>query len=153
MLRSYNVILKKEIVVRHGWLISFLDQMYQKKNSFCYDFFFTLCSKVFRVFYDRLVDDDDRKWLFNQCREVIKENMQQNFDQLFAHLDSDSDGTVTEDDIRSLIYCDFADPKSDSKLYIEVRDLDQLRVVAEGYLEEFNNISKKPMNLVLFRWH
>ena len=50
-----------------------------------------------------------------------------------------------------MIYCDFSDPKSAEKNYIEIRDLEQLRFVAEGYLEEFNNMSKKPMNLVLFR--
>lgn len=103
------------------------------------------------MFYDRLVDDDDRNWLYNKVREVIQQKMNEDFDQLFAALDSDEDGKVTEDDLRSLIYCDFADSKSDSKHYMEVRDLEQLRHVVEGYLDEFNNLSKKPMNLVLFR--
>ena len=109
-------------------------------------------TQVFRVFYDRLIDDGDRDWLFNNTRSVIKEKMREDFDELFAHLDFDSDGTVVEDDIRSLIYCDFAEPKSAAKNYVEVYDLEKLRVVAEGYLDEFNNLSKKPMNLVLFRW-
>ena len=120
----------------------------QEEFLFC----FVCVVQVFRVFYDRLVDDGDRDWLFNSTRGVIKEQMREDFDQLFAHLDFDNDGKVVEDDIRSLIYCDFADPKSDAKNYVEVRDLEKLRVVAEGYLEEFNNLSKKPMNLVLFRW-
>jgi dynein heavy chain len=58
---------------------------------------------------------------------------------------------VREEDMRKLIYCDFANPKADSRNYIEVLDFSHLRSVCEGYLNEFNNMSKKPMNLVLFR--
>ena len=57
---------------------------------------------------------------------------------------------MTEDDLRSLIYCDFSDPKG-TPYYQEVRDIDALTHVAEGFLDEYNTISKKPMNLVLFR--
>lgn len=108
--------------------------------------------EVFRVFYDRLVDDSDRSWLFNYSKVVMKECMNEDFDQLLSSLDFDGDGKVQEDDLRSLMFCDFADPKSDKKDYIEVKDADVLRQVVEGYLEEFNNLSKKPMNLVLFRF-
>ncbi|XP_014666536.1 PREDICTED: dynein heavy chain 7, axonemal-like [Priapulus caudatus] len=108
--------------------------------------------EVFRVYYDRLVDDHDRDWLFNCVRNVTKETLSTDFDQLFASLDADADGKVHESDMRALLYCDFSDPKSNSKHYMEVHDLDKLRVVVEGYLEEFNNMSKKPMNLVMFRF-
>ena len=59
---------------------------------------------------------------------------------------------MVEDDLRSLMYCDFSDPKSDNNNYMEVRDMENLRVVVEGYLEDYNNFSKKPMNLVMFRF-
>ena len=85
-------------------------------------------------------------------REVVKTKMREDFDQLFIHLDFDGDGTVLEDDLRSLMYCDFSDPKSDSNNYMEVRNMENLRVVVEGYLEDYNNFSKKPMNLVMFRF-
>lgn len=57
-----------------------------------------------------------------------------------------------EAELRKLIYCDFTDPKADTRHYLEVQDLDHLRSVTEGYLVEFNNMTKKPMNLVLFRF-
>ena len=104
------------------------------------------------MFYDRLVDDEDRDWLYKTMREVVKNKMREDFDQLFIHLDFDGDGTVLEDDLRSLMYCDFSDPKSDSNNYMEVRNMENLRVVVEGYLEDYNNFSKKPMNLVMFRF-
>jgi len=103
------------------------------------------------VFYDRLVDDDDRSWLYKTMRELSKSHLGIEFDTLFSRLDSNRDGKVEEDDMRSLMYCDFTDPKADPRHYIEVEDLDKLRGVVESYLEEFNLMSKKPMNLVLFR--
>lgn len=54
--------------------------------------------------------------------------------------------------MRKLMYCDFTNPKADTKNYLEVPDLEELRNVVETYLVEFNNMSKKPMNLVLFRF-
>lgn len=59
---------------------------------------------------------------------------------------------IGEAELRKLIYCDFANPKADQRHYIEVLDLANLRAIVEGYLNEFNNMSKKPMNLVLFRF-
>ncbi|GIY27745.1 dynein heavy chain 7, axonemal [Caerostris darwini] len=108
--------------------------------------------EVFRVFYDRLVDDNDRSWLFNSVKDICAHELNEDFNELLTILDIDYDGVVTEDDMRSLMYCDFSDPKSDSRLYMEVQDFISLKTIIEGYLEEFNNMSKKPMGLVLFRF-
>lgn len=54
--------------------------------------------------------------------------------------------------MRKLIYCDFTNPKADTRNYLEVQDIEELRYVVDGYLVEFNNMTKRPMNLVTFRY-
>ena len=107
--------------------------------------------EVMRVYYDRLVDNSDREWLVKYMKDVTKEKFATDFDQLFAALDVKKKGVVEEDDLRSLMFCDFVDPKNDNKPYVEVENVDKLRLVVENYLDEYNNITKKPMNLVMFR--
>lgn len=49
------------------------------------------------------------------------------------------------------MFCDFSNTKG-ARTYVEVRDVELLRKVSENYLDEYNQLSKKPMNLVLFRF-
>ena len=42
--------------------------------------------EVYRVFYDRLVDDKDRAWLHSSLKKVTKEHFKEDFDAMFKHL-------------------------------------------------------------------
>lgn len=51
-------------------------------------------SQVMRVYYDRLVDDTDKSWLYNYLREISPKHLGDDFNVLFQHLDFDKDGKV-----------------------------------------------------------
>ncbi|XP_015440426.1 PREDICTED: LOW QUALITY PROTEIN: dynein heavy chain 7, axonemal [Dufourea novaeangliae] len=108
--------------------------------------------EVLRVYGDRLVDDMDIKWLVDQIRQTVTNYLEDNLNEMFKHLLTDGANTVTETELRNLIYCDFQDPMADKKLYTEVANIDDLTVIVEEYLREYNSISRTPMNLVLFRF-
>uniref|UniRef100_T1GP73 AAA+ ATPase domain-containing protein n=1 Tax=Megaselia scalaris TaxID=36166 RepID=T1GP73_MEGSC len=105
--------------------------------------------EILRVYGDRLVDDGDRQWLFGALYSAMKNHLKSVPKVLFERIVKKGEDLV-ENDLRQLIYCDFTNPKADTKNYSEVLDLDELRATVEQYLVEFNNMSKKPMNLVLF---
>ena len=136
--------------------------------------------EVLRVYGDRLVDDKDRAWLVKTLHYICKEDLLEDLNKMFAHLLEPGKPEViflfslivcifalfimftlnnfffflqiTDSHFRKLIYCDFANLKADTRHYTEVTNLDHLRSVVEGFLAEFNNMTKKPMNLVLFRF-
>uniref|UniRef100_A0A6P7FSH9 Dynein heavy chain 7, axonemal isoform X1 n=1 Tax=Diabrotica virgifera virgifera TaxID=50390 RepID=A0A6P7FSH9_DIAVI len=107
--------------------------------------------EVLRVYYDRLVDNGDRAWIFLALRKVCTNYLEEDLDDLFIRLKRPN-VPVGEMELRNLMYCDFANPKADQRHYMEVLDLEQLTSIVDGYLNEFNNMTKKPMNLVLFRF-
>ncbi|XP_077865268.1 dynein axonemal heavy chain 12 [Saccoglossus kowalevskii] len=109
--------------------------------------------EVFRVFYDRLIDDADRQWLFDMTKTLVKDIFKDNFDSLFDHLTPDG-GKVNEDDMRSLMFGDYMNPEAepDERLYEEVKSIDEFYKVVETQLEEYNQTHKTQMNLVIFRY-
>ena len=107
--------------------------------------------EVYRVFYDRLVDDQDRNWLFNLVKDVIKNQFKLGFESVFAGL-SKGGKAPTDDDMRSLMFGDYMVPGAVDRQYDEVTKLDAFTSVVEAGLEEYNNINKTPMDLIIFRY-
>uniref|UniRef100_A0A8C9Z160 Dynein axonemal heavy chain 3 n=1 Tax=Sander lucioperca TaxID=283035 RepID=A0A8C9Z160_SANLU len=98
--------------------------------------------EVYRVFYDRLIDNEDRETFFGIVKERTSNFFKQNS---FNQSDQRSS-------IRSLFFGDYAQPDSDVKAYDEITDLCALQEVMEFYLNEYNNCSKAPMPLVMFKF-
>ncbi|XP_030623788.1 dynein heavy chain 12, axonemal [Chanos chanos] len=109
--------------------------------------------EVFRVFYDRLVDDSDRAWLYRLMNDIVKEHFSENFDSVFAHL-KEGKKSLCEKDMRSLLFGDYMNPdlEDSERLYAEVPSMENFRDVTELCLEEYNQTHKTQMNLVIFRY-
>ncbi|XP_070559259.1 dynein axonemal heavy chain 3-like isoform X5 [Ptychodera flava] len=132
--------------------------------------------EVYRVFYDRLVDEADRLSFFKIIKHVVQSQFKEKLNSVFAHLltpgkdlqddnirRNESPGAmkmfkidaikdVTDEDIRSLFFGDYLQAKDEEKLYDEITDMEELRETIERFLEEHNLMSKAPMDLVMFRF-
>lgn len=58
-----------------------------------------------------------------------------------------------EEDLNSLLFGDYMTPdlEDDERLYVEVPSVETFSQVAETCLEEYNQMNKNHMNLVIFR--
>ncbi|XP_069503771.1 dynein axonemal heavy chain 3 [Ambystoma mexicanum] len=106
--------------------------------------------EVYRVFYDRLIDNEDRQVFFNMVKETTSSCYKQSVDKVLSHLTPS--GKVIDDNIRNLFFGDYFKAESDTRIYDEITDLKTLTSVMEFYLEEYNNMSKAPMSLVMFKF-
>ncbi|KAF0024691.1 hypothetical protein F2P81_023493 [Scophthalmus maximus] len=106
--------------------------------------------EVYRVFYDRLIDNNDKEMFFSIVKERTMDGFKLSLEKLLSHLSPD--GIVVDECIRSLFFGDYAKPDSDSRAYDEITDLQALQDVMEFYLNEYNSCSKSPMSLVMFKF-
>lgn len=51
--------------------------------------------EILRVYYDRLVDDLDRSWFFDNLHSICKEYLNENMNDIFAHLISAKNNSVS----------------------------------------------------------
>ncbi|KAJ3284862.1 Dynein heavy chain 7, axonemal, partial [Borealophlyctis nickersoniae] len=114
--------------------------------------------EVYRVYYDRLVTDDDRFSLFEYLLDVVKETFHREPDEVFQHLATGEPNgdlkMVMEDDMRSLMFGDFLGKRTATKDpdYLELTDFDKITEAVAAQLTEYNQVKKAKLNLVLFRF-
>ncbi|KAL5473898.1 hypothetical protein EMCRGX_G028462 [Ephydatia muelleri] len=106
--------------------------------------------EVYRVFYDRLVDDADRVKFFEIVKDTCQQQFKASLDKLLKPLSSGA--SLKDDDIRGLFFGDYLIPGADPRVYDEVTDFKELTTIMESYLEEYNQMSKAPMKLVMFKF-
>ncbi|XP_065937642.1 dynein axonemal heavy chain 3 isoform X7 [Magallana gigas] len=108
--------------------------------------------EVYRVFYDRLINEEDREMFFKMVKTCVESQFKEKMNVLFSHIMTDSSIGVTDDDIRSLMFGDYLSKGKEEKFYDEILNLNDLKEAIEMYLEEYNMMFKAPMNLVMFRF-
>jgi len=84
--------------------------------------------EVYRVFYDRLTDPEDREKFFSIVKTQCQDHFKVNIDKVLGHLSRS--GTVVDDNVRSLFFGDYM--QGEVKAYNEVPDLKELTAAMEG---------------------
>lgn len=107
-----------------------------------------------RVLGDRLINDDDRKWMLSAVADTVKVSMGANFDLLFKHLDKTGNGKIESlDEFRGNIFGDiFTAFGIPDRPYEEIMDKQKLIKAAVEALERYNDVADNVMNLVLFNF-
>lgn len=80
--------------------------------------------EILRVFGDRLINEEDRLYLFNMAKSLVSKTWMMNFDTVFIHLDKPVQGTkdgkiTTLEEIRGLIWTDCMTPMGAMKRQYE----------------------------------
>ncbi|KAI4563747.1 hypothetical protein MJG53_016321 [Ovis ammon polii x Ovis aries] len=109
--------------------------------------------EVLRVFYDRLINDSDRFWLFTLTKNVVKDHFKESFDSIFSHLRK-GNAPISEEELRNLMFGDYLNPdlEGDDRVYIEIPNILHFSDVVDQCLDEYNQTHKTRMNLVVFRY-
>lgn len=135
--------------------------------------------EVYRVYYDRLIDDTDRAWLYQLMKDILKTHFKESFERIFDHLKKGSNVScynikglssktctekknsffiavilqLMEEDLNSLLFGDYMVPdlEDDERLYEEIPSVESFSHVVVSCLEEYNQMNKNHMNLVIFR--
>ena len=115
--------------------------------------------EICRVFYDRLTTEADQAWFFDLLVHTTKNKLRENdIKVLFKPLiQDDNKMALTINSHEVLKYLRFGDVMSDeldvhNRPYDEIKDQVALQKRIEKFLEEYNEMTKKPMNLVMFEY-
>ncbi|XP_017770457.1 PREDICTED: dynein heavy chain 3, axonemal-like [Nicrophorus vespilloides] len=107
--------------------------------------------EIYRVFHDRLIDQNDKNSLFEIVKRGCYNGLRQPIDKVLAELVPDGE-QLNGEHVRNLFFGNYIEPDADPKIYDEIVDLDLLTERMNYYLSEYNLLTKSPMNLVLFKF-
>lgn len=110
-----------------------------------------------RVFHDRLIDSNEKEWVFNVFTEQINDTsgtFKDNMEIIFESY-ANENGIVTIESIKRLSFGSYLDTETDvsNRKYEEISSFDKLMTVANVALNEHNDPHKpSEMNVILFAY-
>ncbi|XP_012271492.1 dynein heavy chain 3, axonemal [Orussus abietinus] len=108
--------------------------------------------EVYRVFHDRLIDEEDREALFKMVQFTVYDQLRQPMEKVLVGLLAEGEKSLKRGHLGNLFFGNYMEPDADPRIYDEIGNLEELQEKMEYYLAEYNVMSKTPMNLVLFRF-
>ena len=107
--------------------------------------------EVYRVFYDRLVDSDDCNWLYSEICKTSQEDFKMDLKDVYQKYVV-PEKPIEDDQVRGCVFSALTGSVSAKSVYDEVESMQTLTSKVELSLNDYNALSKKPMDLVLFRF-
>lgn len=107
--------------------------------------------EIMRVFYDRLVDEDDRTWFFELLKKTTREFMKDTFESALDPYQTEA-GEVNQETIKTMMFGCYLDTDSieGERRYEEMPSKEVVLNVAISMLAEYNAMHKAKMTIVLF---
>ena len=105
-----------------------------------------------RAYGDPLSNLEPTLLVTQYVEQSCETHFQATVNDLFAQMDMVELADLADMSIHTIFFCDFSDPKSESRSYVEVMDMEHLTRVVNGYVTEYNNMNKRPMHYItIFR--
>lgn len=109
--------------------------------------------EILRVFYDRLIEEADRNWLYEKIRSCVRDHLKESFDYMFDNLPLEN-GVCTQECLRELIFGSYMDMDAldEDRKYEEIPSLEAFSEVAMRCMSDYNAVHKTKLDIVLFRY-
>jgi len=108
--------------------------------------------EILRVFYDRLIAENDKTWVFEYVKQCVSTHFKDSLETCLEPLKNDS-GVVTKEALENLIFCNCMDQDAleNDRKYEQTR-MEAFKELAQSVLEEYNSSHKNKIDVVLFRF-
>lgn len=104
-----------------------------------------------RTFHDRLINDEDRHWIFQQISNATMEFFKDALDQILELYQND-DGELTLQGTSKLIFGTYCHIESGDIRYEEMPSWNKFTEIVQSNLDEYNASHRIKLNIVLFSY-